>query len=117
MCNNLHSMCVVVQVRWLPRGTLKEHITGTEQRYTLRAATSRRPSWQESSTLRWFDPTQDTLTVRIPLVWPSADAAARGGYSCPCAACPACQGQSCQLTPGSTNVCCLEESCLDKGLR
>jgi hypothetical protein len=114
-----HTECVnvVLQVRWLPRGTLKEHITGTEQRYTLRAATSRRPSWQESSTLRWFDPTQDTLTVRIPLVWPSTDAAARGGYSCPCAACPTCQGQSCQLTPGSTNVCCLEESCLDKGLR
>ena len=104
-------------MRWLPRGTLKEHITGTEQRYTLKAATSRRPSWQESNTLRWFDPTQDTLTVRIPLVYPSPEAAAMGGYKCPCPACPQCAPQSCSVTPASTSMCCIDESCLDKGLR
>lgn len=44
-----------MQVGWLPQTTLRDHTTGTEQRYTLKAATSRRPSWQESSpwAVRW----------------------------------------------------------------
>lgn len=111
------------QVRWLPRGTLKEHIPGTDQRYTLRAATSRRPSWQDSSTLRWFDPAQDTLAVRVPLVWPNQEAAAKSGYTCPCGACPGCTQQMCSAAitppppPGVTTMCCTDESCVDKGLR
>jgi hypothetical protein len=93
-------------VRWLPRGTLKEHVPGTETRYTLKAATSRRPSLQESSSLRWFNAATDTLTVRVPLRTPSPEVASIGGYKCPCSACPACNTR--EACSASEVACCMD---------
>lgn len=108
-----------LQVRWLPRGTLKTHTAGADVRYILSAATSRRPSWQDGTTageVRWFDATTDTLAVRVPLTFPSKEVAGVGGFKCPCPACPQCTAQTCSAS-GATTSCCTDPSCADSNFR
>lgn len=102
------------RVRWLPRGTLKTHLPGSDVRYSLSAATSRRPSWQDGSTaeLRWFDAATDTLAVRVPLTFPSKEVAGVGGFKCPCPACPQCTAEACRAS-GAATSCCTDPSCAD----
>lgn len=106
-----------LQVRWLPRGTLREHVSGTDTRYTLTASTARRPSWQDATAteLRWFDATTDVLAIRIPLVNPSPEVAQIGAYKCPCPACPQCTADACRASTASS--CCTDASCADGKLR
>jgi hypothetical protein len=90
-------------------------VSGTDTRYTLTASTSRRPSWQEGTTLNWFQATTDTLAVRIPLVNPTKEVASVGGYKCPCPACPQCSASTCQSS--TVAACCTDPSCADQDLR
>lgn len=109
------------QLRWLPRTTLRTHPgNGAELRFSLRAATTRRPSLQASGRVRWFS--NEALTVRVPLTKPDAATASVGGYSCPCGAtgdggqplCPECAAAGAKAC--SAGPCCLRDECADKDL-
>lgn len=120
----LHTAVAALQVKWLPRGTLKLHTPGTERRWVLRPATVRRPSWQPGTSIRWFERRADTLAVRIPLKNPDA-VATTSSYSCPCSPvgddgnpngiCPACKDGAAD-NPCANGPCCLDPKCADKGL-
>lgn len=121
--HTLHS--AVLQLNWLPSGTLKLHTPGTERRWVLRPTTVRRPSWQPSTSVSWFDEKEDdTLAVRIPLRNPPG-AATTSSYSCPCSpvgadgnpggVCPACRDGA-GGDPCANGPCCLELKCADSGL-
>lgn len=102
------------KVRWLPRMTLTTHTRGSgERRYLIRAATSRRPSWQSSSFVRWFGE-EDTLAVRVEL--PADDVARVSSFKCPCAteACPDCTKERCAAD--GLPCCTADKTCADGGL-
>eukprot|EP00878_Enallax_costatus_P019972 GHUV01021089.1.p1 GENE.GHUV01021089.1~~GHUV01021089.1.p1 ORF type:complete len:318 (+),score=9.33 GHUV01021089.1:456-1409(+) len=107
------------KVRWLPRTTLKTHPQGTEQVYTMRASTSRRPSWQASGQpVRWFT-RDDVLTVRVRLRNPPGSNQDFSSYTCPCqsggSSCPAsCVKQAAGQC--DTGPCCTDPVCADKDL-
>jgi len=64
--------------------------------------------------LRWFDPEQDTLTVRVPLINPSPEVATTGGYKCPCSTCPQCTADTCKASINT--ACCMDPTCADANL-